>query len=87
MQATTMPTPQLGEWYSRQELFDAYPGHWALLAFPNELSPEEGWDIMYTRGVLIEMDQNHDKVWQAYRRYKAEQPHTPTYFLRPSNTM
>jgi len=81
MQAAESTQPRLGEWYSRQELFDAYPGYWVLLAFPDELTPEEAWDIMHTHGMLVEMSRDHDKVWQTYRTYKLKHRQTPTYFF------
>ncbi len=81
MHAATASAPQLGEWYSFEDLFDAYPDNWVLLVFPKELTPEESWDIMRTRGVLIAMDPNKDVVWDVYREYTAEHPGIETFFF------
>jgi hypothetical protein len=81
MQAVETTQPHTGEWYSFSELFDAYPDNWVLLAFPDELTPNEEWDIMNIRGVLIAMNQKKSVVWQALRLYADEHPNVQTFFF------
>jgi hypothetical protein len=62
--------PRIGERYSSDDLYDRYPGYWALLAFPEGLTPEQEWDIMATPGVLVALETDEGIVWQQLLAYR-----------------
>lgn len=80
MQAPTSDDlPLIGERYSSDDLYARYPGYWALLAFPEGLTPAQEWDIMATPGVLVALDVDEDSVWQQLLTYKAAHPGVHLY--------
>lgn len=71
--------PRIGERYSSDDLFERYPGYWALLAFPEGLKPDQEWNIMATPGVLVALDSNETEVWHHYLAYRQAHPDIPLY--------
>ncbi len=80
MQAPTSDDlPLIGEHYSSDDLYARYPGYWALLAFPEGLTPAQEWDIMATPGVLVALEMSRSAVLLKRRAYRQEHPTTTIY--------
>jgi hypothetical protein len=71
--------PRIGERYSSDDLFDRYPGYWALLAFPDGLTPDQEWNIMATPGVLVALEKSRSALWMKRRAYRQTHPDATVY--------
>jgi len=71
--------PRIGERYSSDDLYDRYPGYWALLAFPEGLTPEQEWDIMATPGLLVALETSWSALLLKRRAYRQAHPTAPVY--------
>jgi hypothetical protein len=77
--ASPAELPHIGERYSSDDLFDRYPGFWALLAFPDGLTPDQEWNIMATPGVLVALETSRSALWMKRRAYRQEHPDAVVY--------